>query len=68
MEKTLIETGHDWILSQTARKFSDCKETCYIREELVFEFSRWSRRRANLIGFTQGMAFSLFVAIIAKLV
>lgn len=66
MDKLIIETPAAWLQAQKI-KLVEKLPPLYVKEEIVYEFYKWSSRKARLGGIVIGMAISVGIAGIIKL-
>lgn len=67
MDKLTIETPAQWLIAQKL-KLSQTIPPIYIRETVVYEFYKWTRRKARFEGFAIGLAFAVAVVVTLKLI
>ena len=66
MEKLIIENPQEWLAAQQLR-IKQKVPPLYVNEATVFEFYKWSYRKARFTGIAIGLAIAVAVACIVKL-
>ena len=66
MDKLTIETPAQWLAAQQL-KTSQTIPPIYIKETVVYEFYKWSYRKARFVGFALGLAFAVAVVAMLKI-
>ena len=66
MEKVIIETPAQWLKAQEL-KLTQSVPPLYVSEATVYQFYRWSYRKARFSGIVIGLAIAVTVACIVKL-
>ena len=66
MEKIIIETPAAWLQAQQL-KLVEKVPPLYVSEAVVYEFYKWSYRKARFTGIVIGLAIAVAIALIIKL-
>ena len=66
MEKLIIENPQEW-LSAHQLKTTQKVPPLYVSEAVVYEFYKWSYRKARFTGIVIGLAIAVAIALIIKL-
>jgi len=66
MEKVIIETPAMWLQAQQL-KLVEKLPPLYVKESVVYEFYKWSYRKARFTGIAIGLAIAVAIALIIKL-
>lgn len=66
MEKVIIETPAEWLHAQQMRLVKKVPPL-YVSEAVVYEFYKWSYRKARFTGIVIGLAIAVAIASIIKL-
>ena len=66
MEKVIIETPAMWLQAQQLKRVEKMPPL-YVKESVVYEFYKWSYRKARFIGIVIGLAIAVAIASIIKL-
>jgi hypothetical protein len=67
MDKLTVETPAQWLIAQKL-KLNQIIPPIYIKETVVYEFYKWSHRKAKFEGFAIGLAFAVAVVVTLKLI
>lgn len=71
MEKLIIESPQQWLRAQQLKSeepIPGLMPPLYIKETVVYEFYKWSHRKAQVNGIAIGLAIAVAIAAIVKLV
>lgn len=66
MEKVIIENPQQWLAAQEL-KLTQSVPPLYVSEATVYQFYRWSYRKARFTGIAIGLAIAVTIAAIVKL-
>jgi len=66
MEKLIIETPAAWLQAQQLKLVGKAPPL-YVSEAVVYEFYKWSYRKARFTGIVIGLAIAVAIALIIKL-
>jgi hypothetical protein len=66
MDKVIIETPKQWLAAQQL-KLTGKVPPLYVSEAVVYQFYRWSYRKARFSGIVIGLAIAVAIAAIVKL-
>lgn len=66
MEKVIIENPQQWLAAQEL-KLTQKVPPLYVSEATVYQFYRWSYRKARFTGIVIGLAIAVTIAAIVKL-